>query len=206
MTPKDIMDSITTIRGFGPNKVWVTFESKLLSREEFEQFVKMAETSSDLLAKLREAYNELSYIDSDGYVWSDDQKQWLKDIEAAIAKATKKMTLQEQMKLAEDHASGEADKVQKMKNLLTTDKELLAMVATAVRVFVYNEATLQTTKEQIEREVKTTMLSITPKIARRAISIKIRDAPMPTLTIIDAIEKAKAEIKSNVPWWKGDQE
>jgi len=111
MTPKDIMDSITTIRGFGPNKVWVTFESKLLSREEFEQFVKMAETSSDLLAKLREAYNELSYIDSDGYVWSDDQKQWLKDIEAAIAKATKKMTLQEQMKLAEDHASGEADKV-----------------------------------------------------------------------------------------------
>jgi len=93
-----------------------------------------------------------------------------------------------------------------MKNLLTTDKELLAMVATAVRVFVYNEATLQTTKEQIEREVKTTMLSITPKIARRAISIKIRDAPMPTLTIIDAIEKAKAEIKSNVPWWKGDQE
>ncbi len=89
MIRKNIMESITTIRGFGPNEVWVRFESKFVSREEFEQFVKVAETSPALLEAC-ESWREL--WDMRPMDAGEDIKRilracWIKT-EAAIDKAT----------------------------------------------------------------------------------------------------------------------
>lgn len=85
-------------------------------------------------------------------------------------------------------------------DLLTTDGEIDEMLTAAVRHHIYSYADGKTTKEQIEKEVLEALMGLKPKIARRAMSLKIRNAPLRTISIIDAIEAAKSCGEAGPTW------
>lgn len=78
--------------------------------------------------------------------------------------------------------------------LLSTDKEVLDMVADGLRNYFYSQAGPDTTKSRIESQVDHQMLNMTSKIARRVCGISIHNLslePNKRLTILEAIQQAK---------------
>lgn len=82
-----------------------------------------------------------------------------------------------------------------VEDILISDSEIVGMIREAIKDHMYHLASPKATKQQIESQVTDAMVGITSRIARFAAAIKIMDYPLGKLSIMDALQIAKARVK-----------